>query len=178
MAKSRKKKVDRYQKQKVAAIPILLLVLGYVLWSNLQEDKPTVPKPQVQQASAQPTTTSKTTKNKVPEWPQSGIEFLSGPNPFASYRKFEKEPEPVVESSQTEVVEEVKEPLIEQVGRQLANLPMRYMFKSNGRWVMMLGDRLLTEGDDVAEAIQVEKIEQGRLILKQRSTAYPSSQIQ
>lgn len=177
MPKTKKKKVDRYQKQKMAAIPVLLLVLGFVLWSNFQGDKPAKPKPSPQQIATKPAT-AKNSK-KTPDWPQTGIEFLSGPNPFASYRVLEQELVDIEDVSPHETKKLTpEEPLIEQVGRQLAQLPLRYMFKSDGKWVMMLGDRLITEGEEVADAIRVEKIEQGRMILKQRPSSPTSSLIQ
>ena len=170
MSKSKKNKVDRYQKQKVAAIPLLLLVLGYVLWSNFRGDEDKAKKlPQAQLAAKPKAGTNNTTR--APAWPNSTVDFLSGPNPFASYRVFEQIEEPALanEDEEQSPLVEIEEPLIEQVGRQLANLPVRYMFKSQGRWVMMLGDRLIKEGDEVAESIRLHKIEQGRLILKQTS---------
>lgn len=184
----KKRRQDKFAKAKLVAIPVLLGVLGFVLWSNTRRGNDESVPPVAAQAEsasnangpsqARPTNTppsrptpqstapTESTAEKKPQlsrepWPEiDELAFLDGPNPFASYRIVEVSEEP--EEKVVEVVP--KEPAINHVTRELAKSPLRYYFRSARKNVVMLGNQLLESGDHLTEELKLDDIDQEHLI--------------
>lgn len=166
------RKIDPYARYKMAAIPVLLGILGCVLWSNSQPDDTSqttlAQAPDSgQAAAAQPVLSDAPPAKPAPErrpWPEVDADFLEGPNPLASYRF--KKPE-LGQLTTTEASQPVPAPIeaVTQVTQELRELPVRYHFKSGRRNVMMLGDRLLEAGDSLSEDLHLVEIQRRRLVL-------------
>lgn len=170
--KKKNSKSASNQKYKAALIPVLLLVFGYVMWNNFTDDSPTETSSNRSNQSAKSDSDVELVRrkrNNAKTWPKTDVSFLDGPNPLASYRKFK--PVEVVKASapsESKVKQPEKqiEPAIQVVGRQLANRPVKYRFKSSGQHVLMIGDHVLKEGEIVSDDIRLDRIENGKLILK------------
>ena len=176
-AKQSQKK-DKYERYKIASIPILLLVLVYVLLAP--DEKPPVPTvataamtiPTSNLASlpaSRPAETIPATGDKR-TWPDLSLEFAaagkSQPNPFArmGIAKPHSADQPLVDCD-TEVVSSEPENLLSEVARELARQPVKYVFKSAGSKFVMLGEQVYKEGQSLAPSVQLHGIDDDALII-------------
>lgn len=160
---SKKKKQDKYAKHKLAAIPILLLVLGYVLFSggsDKAEKKPELAKQQSKSAENQ-----SRVEPATPVWEEVDWDFLSGPNPFASYHHVDKPAEKLV--ARQDRSSTVEHATLDQLKQRVQNLPaVRYHFQSDTQNVVMLGEELLSAGDSYGQDLELGDIRDGQLIFR------------
>ncbi|MEM7474117.1 MAG: hypothetical protein AAF483_03935 [Planctomycetota bacterium] len=182
MAKNKRKKQDKHAKLKLASIPVLLVVLAYVLWSQsagrdsseLANDNPvSKPKPPTARAARalnrESSEGAKDLSDSQIDWPEPNLEFLSAVNPFEAY----EQPERVDESKlvSTEKAEE-SEPEIDVVGllaaveSEIMMQPSRFIFQSQQKKVAVIGSKEYQVGDEIRDRIFIEAIEGQKLILK------------
>ena len=158
---SKRKKQDKYAKQKLAAIPVLLIVLGYVLFSGGSDDPKSRPA-----STTKPVTTTETSNlvaSAAPIWEEVDLEFLEGPNPLASYRHVEQPAKKLVAMQETNSVDHPSSS--DQLQQRLQSLPpVRYHFQSNTQNVVMLGEELLSAGDSIDADLKLSDIQDGQLI--------------
>lgn len=186
------KRVDPFAKYKLASIPFLLCLLGWVLMSGSKEEtsadgpksESPVSSPIKELASSDsfvdptrvPTKSGTPTKSGNVAWPAVDLTFLDGPNPFASFRHQRPALKEVATlagvsaESRTQANDSAQIPL-ERIQEELGNLPLRYRFKSPQRDVVMLGDQLFELGDSVSQDLTVHEIEKAHLILKRTQPA-------
>ncbi|MCA9191151.1 MAG: hypothetical protein KDB03_05305 [Planctomycetales bacterium] len=172
-ARSTSKKItsrsDPYQRYKMAAIPVLLLVLGYVMFGGgKSENKPLVLSTLAGNAS-KPNAPGPTPNKKQPLiWEEPNLDFISRVNPLISYRTKPELPvlEPVKEVPPVSVA-----PNSEVVQQNLTQRPVRYVFRSARQSHVMLGEQLLTRGSQLQTGIEVAEIEPDRLMVKVQNQA-------
>ena len=170
--RSKKNKPDPYAKQKVVAIPLLLVVLGYVLWSNSQGSG-TKADPAAELANASPTVVAPSkpavanADDATTAWPEPVTDFLDGANPFASFRATKKQETKLVTTIAPKIdkAEELRR-AVSKLSDELAAQPLRYFFQSGDRNVVMLGDRLYQNGDRLSEQMKLREIQQENLVLQ------------
>lgn len=156
-------KPDKYAKQKMLAIPVLLAVLGYVLLDNFggsSEDSTAQAPPRVAQSS-DPTGRPNAAAEKHPSkqlaaWPDPELGFLGAPSPLASYRAAAGEivrPEDsrlVDSSSETMLVQQQvqkKNQIEDSIRATLSSQTSQFIFKSANRKLALVGDRIVEQGE-------------------------------
>lgn len=163
------KKKDNYARYKAASIPILLCILAYVLFAPSQDKG-------VQEAASSTvsTNTSPVTAKlnsladakSPPVWPEVSLEFLDQANPLANYmlrpnvvmaQNATNEPIEVAPSATTDPVLNLT--------RELSNNQVKYVFRSDQRQVVMLGQQIFEKGEQLSEGIQLTEIQDDALIL-------------
>ncbi len=181
--KQKAKKTDPYAKHKLAAIPVLLIILGYVLWgdssgagnSSKLSDSSNTGGAASEVASAMETApavrkTAEPVSERHEKWSDTDLSFLHGPNPLASYRNLK--PDPAVSAAKLKVETPTipagqPEHIVQtQLAAELTQLPLKYRFRSGRRDVVMLGDRILESGDSLGAGLQVDRVLPTHLILK------------
>ena len=170
---SKKKKQDKYAKQKLAAIPILLLVLGYVLFSGGSGEPKS--KPQLSTKQSQQAETPHLVASATPVWEEVDLEFLEGPNPWTSYHHVDIPAEKFVARQDTSSASDRTSP--ERLQQRLRSLPpVRYHFQSDTQNVVMLGEELLSAGDAYGPDLKLGDIQDGQLIFRLEKNAQSSFQ--
>lgn len=201
MSRSKSKRgAPKYQRAKLAALPFLLAVLGYVLLpaSDSEDAKPKVargaaaarqrpsaPIDAHQQLNGQQT--------KLPDWSELASTRRPGCNPFLPITKEEEKqtpppipPEfrlPPVPPPQTEIA--AAEPAAEVPAEEdahagasavdvaaLSQQPVRYFFQTSKRRVMLVGDQLLSEGQTL-DSYTVTHLEPDRIELQPAGEKLP-----
>lgn len=176
------KKQDRYAKQKLLAIPMLLAVLGYVLLDNFSGSSQDAPAATTGSAhsSARPSGQVESTaavagKGQAPVqqlavWPQPQLDFLEGPSPLASYR----EPagaivRPAASPEGTMVAErraEKSEQIESKIRETLANQPSQFVFKSANRKLALVGDRVFEQGEQLESGARLHDVRGNNLVIR------------
>ncbi|MEM8736801.1 MAG: hypothetical protein AAGG44_21405 [Planctomycetota bacterium] len=173
---NRKVKQDRHAKLKMAAIPVLLAILGLVLWSNMGDTDTVVP---VAANSASPSpavrsTTPVVATSAVPkkqlrfdqiEWPEPALTFLEDESPF---KDLDYAPEPVklvTTPSPSNSAAQRQQSRLEEVAERIKNESVPFSFRSSRRNVVMLGGKLVQVGDEIDENVRVSGISDGSLEL-------------
>jgi hypothetical protein len=185
-------KKDRYERYKLASIPILLCILGYVL---LRPSPNTDPTPNTAQPAGKPTTlasnapvsgpqpaaqrSTSATANPVVAWPEADLAFLSLPSPLANYRtrpsKRTTEKLTAVSTEQQQQQLAAASDSLSTTAQDLANSPVNYLFRSERRQLIMLGDQIFEPGAQLTPTVALHDIQPNTLILKINSTATNSS---
>ena len=180
MTKSKRKKRDKYAKHKVVAIPVLLAVLGFVLWDGEEESRPTTqvskdaPPTEVGSAGESIGEGAVAEWEQIP-WPKPNLAFLNGANPFASYLVEEQEEEPTdPEMPPTELLVSKKEEavdvekLLREVAAELTRQSDSFAFSSSRRKVIVTGGREFTVGDEIRDGVFLKSIRGDRVELEYR----------
>jgi hypothetical protein len=170
MANRRKAKVDRLAKLKIVAIPVLLAVLGFVLWSNFSEksDRPTAnskakvaAKAKAKSATVVSKAGEKTDpKRKVVEaWPEPTLEFLNQESPFRSmeYEPPKSHNKRLVSKPKLEDRDSARDALAS-AAKMLRDATIRYTFRSANQSAFMFENRLIKEGDEFTKGVIVRSI--------------------
>ena len=174
-----KSKTDKYARQKLAAIPALLLVLAYVIFSGGESSKPVVstatPALSAEHlASANPASpvvvladgNGPAGKTKIlSEWPEPDLNHLLAVNPFADSNMGRSAQSGKLVSDRDQIVEETLG-----IARTLEELPLKYSFQSGDRRIVILGDQLLEKGQSLNESTYVHDIQPGRLLISVQSS--------
>lgn len=168
------RKSVRFQRYKIASLPILLLVLVYVLFSNQSDDEaPRSPVTANSSGSVVDDLVREKLHSLIP-WPNVELDFLHDPSPLASYTSRGETATSISATSQQTA--EQQEDELTQVSNRLSEQPFRYSFHSNKQNIIMLGDQVLSKGDVVADtpSASVQDIKEGRLIIKvQKADSQP-----
>lgn len=169
------KKADKYAKQKMLAIPALLLVLVYVLITNLAgggDASATItastPKPTAVQPTRPGSINLDVTKSLVTKaWPLPSLGFLDGPSPLSSFR------EPIGKASnQGEVfvagenVEQSSQRIEADIREQLASQPTQFVFKSSTRRIALVGDQIVSEGEQLQSGARLRDVRGKNLLIE------------
>lgn len=194
MVKPPKKKPlpkDRFRHYKLAAIPVLLVVLAFVLFapegqgsqhSSQGEDGDA---PVGTNIASQGLSHSKPDQpaglRKADTWPEAELDFLGSPNPFFS--QVEKPPQehlvsappvPAQDSSLDDTDDETdtaSDPVAESLvalTESLSRKPVNYIFESKRRKMVMLGEQLLEQGAPISESLHLHEIRDGALLVQAR----------
>lgn len=184
------KKKDKYERYKIASIPILLLVLVYVLMNpddnqqvfvaeaamttsivansssnnnNANDNKP------LPTLHSSPSNTQRETKAKS-GWPDIDVDFAAATdaqtNPFArigvdrSYSPAHPTAGPEAPPPAANEAERISE-----LARELARQPVKYVFKSAESRFVMLGEQVYQEGQTIAPTIQLQGIDENNLLI-------------
>ncbi|GAB5403144.1 MAG: hypothetical protein Aurels2KO_13750 [Aureliella sp.] len=172
------KKPDKYAKQKMLAIPVLLAVLGYVLVDNFggsSEDTAPQAAAAVQQqrpanALNPQIAAVENSVQKVEAWPAPQLDFLDGPSPMASYREAAGEivrtatsqPENMVAIEQVEKKNEVESSIRETLSTQAS----QFVFKSANRKLALVGDRIVEQGEQLDNGARLRDVRGSSLIIE------------
>jgi hypothetical protein len=175
MSRSRSKRsAPKYQRAKLCALPFLLAVLGYVLVDQTSSDEDeavpaavaapglAVSAPQSRPASPAAETLAGR-KDKLPTWSELASAHTAELNPFMPIAKEEQlmaappsladhPPAPAPQLAENVVAEKAPaaEPAAPAVDvATLSQQPVRYFFQTNNRRVMLVGERLLSEGQTI-----------------------------
>lgn len=166
------KKKDRFAGAKLAAIPVLLCVLAYVLLGSNEEeaaasvvggDEPTLP---LRHTPGSAVTGRVGTSMRKP-WPAVEIQTLMHTNPFADYRVTARASSSVAADHQPD--ESGSPSHLSLLAQELAQQDVRYRFHSNQRKVVMLGEHLFEEGAHIGNAVRVHDIQAEMLVLSLES---------
>ena len=177
----RQAKQDKHAKLKLAAIPVLLAVLGYVLWDGLSGDtKRALPPPQLANSTTpqaptvakRPAPAQVNAKTKTPKLPTVDIAALKSRNPFSDYRAKEQSDLEQLDVNSLATTPQRVNPIAE-VQQMLANQPVTYRFESAQRKVLVVGDKVIESGRQLSDDVQVEAIQQDRIILTRTEAAGP-----
>ncbi len=173
--KKKEKQKDKYERYKLASIPILLCVLAYVLWvpSKVEEESvsesPEIARPTAQptgQATTQSTLIANTASKLV--WPEVDLQFLSQSSPFANYLQHRKD-EVATGQMVCSKLADSQPPAADQLasmGRELSQQTVDYVFRSNARKIVRLGEKVFEQGEYLSDSVQLHEIQQRVLILK------------
>ncbi|MFK7737545.1 MAG: hypothetical protein AB8B50_16035 [Pirellulaceae bacterium] len=170
MASRRKTKVDRFAKFKVAAVPVLLAVLGLVLWSNFSEssDRPAVKR--TSQAPAKEKARTSTALSKavakadpkpklVAAWPEPSLEFLNQESPFMKMDYAPPQPQSERHVSKpTHSDRDREKNALASAAEMLKNARIQYTFQSEKQSAFMFENRLIKEGDELTNDVIVRSI--------------------
>lgn len=190
-----KRKKPKNQKAKLCVIPLLLALLGYLLFSGTgsEEDaaaitasntpgasEPTPAQPEAMKRTPQPpagrklvTISAAAAANTQPitAWPRADLSQVGKVSPFASTPVVTPEP-PAAETPPTEELANSGTAEIEPLPPapvldldQLSQQPVHYYFQSRKRRVMLLGEHLLSEGQSL-ENYTVKQLEPTRVQLE------------
>lgn len=168
----RTKKTDKYAKQKLAAIPLLLGVLGYVLVANFQSqdvgtqtiaatDTPT-PLP-VRDTTPRQVAPAATSTNKIARWKDTNLDFLKGPPPMKPYLEVNV---PQGQLTTASIPSVGLGDQLADVQQQFEEQTTQYVFESGRHRYAVLGSRVLAEGEQITEGVQLQKIQAGTLTIK------------
>ena len=163
------KKKDKYARYKAASIPILLCVLAYVLFAPSQDEGVQIAassavSPNTSQVTAKLNTLADANSPRV--WPEVTLEFLDQANPLANYMLL---PNAVLAQNATNEPLEVApstttDPVLD-LTRELSNNQVKYVFRSDQRQVVMLGQQIFEKGEQLSDRIQLTEIQDDALIL-------------
>ena len=172
------KKKDKYERYKIASIPILLLVLVYVLLTP--DDKrpaPTVtsaatttPTDNLASLPASISVEVNSATGSMRPWPDVNLEFATADDglstPFAriGLTQSHSTNQPLVDIG-TEVVSAAPNSLLSDVARELARQPVKYVFKSAGSKFVMLGEQVYEEGQSITPSVQLHGIDDDTLVI-------------
>lgn len=167
-SKNRPARQDKYAKLKVAAIPLLLGLLAYVLLGSSDSESTSTAAaskasvglpavalddsgddPSIRNASAAP-------------WPEIDREAIAQINPFASYRF---EPLPASSPHLVDVPLEERETAELSMAQRVASGKVDYMFESDRRQIVRLDGRLLEPGTALNDHVRVHRIKDRSIIL-------------
>lgn len=172
---TRTKKKDKFAKLKVAAIPVLTLVLLYVLWGNLQPSD-SLSDPSQSIATGQRTeeesvnsATQQGQKRRLEEWPEPDLAFLEEYSLFRDFRQPEETQPDLLVSTETATPRQDPQSILTEVADELKRAVVPFAFQSQKKNVVMFGDRLLEEGEEVRDSVFVRTINGSDLILEYRS---------
>lgn len=164
-----KKKKDNYARYKAASIPILLCVLAYVLFAPAHDEgeQLAVSSAVTQNNShmtAKPNTLAHAESPRV--WPEVTLEFLDKASPLANYMLT---PNAALNQNATNEPMEVSpsatsDPFLN-LSRELSNNQVKYVFRSDQRQVVMLGQQIFEKGEQLSDGIQLTEIQDDALIL-------------
>ena len=202
MSRSKSKRgAPKYQRAKLAALPFLLAVLGYVLMPE-SESTDTKPKVAGNAAASRQRPSALTGANqqlngqqaKLPDWSELASARRPRCNPFLPIAKEEEvkptpppiPPEfrlPPVPPPQPEIAdaEPPAEAPTEEDARAdasavavaaLSQQPVRYFFQTSKRRVMLVGDQLLSEGQTL-DSYTVTHLEPDRIELQPAGEKLP-----
>ncbi len=170
------KKSHKHQGVKLAAIPVLLCILAYVLLAPTAGPVAESDPLQAQINPQQPSTPSIPPKAAgTPEnqhWPEVDLAFMSLANPFAS-------PPNHLSDSATEQHEFKRSPPpnedeLNTVAREVATQPIDYVFQSKKRKLVMLGGQVFEQGAQLSEEVTLHDIQNHALILTRNQDAQAS----
>lgn len=181
---SKRKKSDPYAKHKIASIPVLLGILGFVLMPSGKESNDSAalvgpatnatPSGNATSRVTPPTPTAKPSASfekarppvALPKWERVDLSFLDGPNPFASYRIEAVEKQLLVGTTAAPKPQRAKDEVVRQrVAQEVTSQPVRYLFSTSDRKAIMLGNRMLEPGDNLFGDVRLQAIEKGSLVL-------------
>jgi hypothetical protein len=174
-ASRRSKAAKKNSKAKIAAIPVLLLILGYVLYDGLAGDAETQQESAQMPASTHPHSVSnQPAAAKMMAWNEPALSELLLNNPFHDYTQVGSKQTPTSlqaanagPDSQSLVS---RENLAEDVP---FNVP--YIFESSSRQKAIVDGRLVNVGEEVSDGISLQTIQRGQMVLH-RSGAPGSDQ--
>lgn len=172
------KKPDPMAKQKAAAIPLLLVVLGYVVYSNfLSGDPQPEPTTTVTRPVASPnkaTAAPAATQAAPVAWPAVSTDFLAHESPLANYL----DPEQTVVLNERVNSRSVNEggastPTARRVAateaaivEELSAQSARFVMKTPSRDVALIGDRIVSRGEQVNRGARLEGVDGKRLVVR------------
>lgn len=201
---SRRPRKKQEPKWKLALIPILLAVLGGVLLNNYRRSAPaattTVVKSTDRSESSQASTSQATAaqglvssksaggqdttaggsgkKPRETAWPETPAEELGKVNPFESLAGRETSGTKPNEPPVGQFVSTPRQTSPEAIKEQLEALPMRYYFQSGNRRVMMVGEHLITEGQQIGQDYVVRELRPDKIVVgsADRDTSHNNAQ--
>lgn len=167
------KSKDKYARHKLASIPILLCILAYVLFGQSPESEvalevPLNLAPQSNRVTSIATSPAQT--EPILPWPEVMLEFLAQPNPLANYLHTPSSGE--LRNAITTAVN--VDPSITNIdpalnlARDLSENQVKYVFRSDRRQLVMLGQQILEKGQELANGVQLTDIQDHALILSNR----------
>lgn len=172
--KMKPKSEDKYQKYKIASIPVLLIILGYVLLSP-SDSSDTPPAIASAPATTPPAASTATTAiapasaadgKKMKAWPAPDLDVLTGSNPFINYNYSPTpNPAPQLVSTSAESATAPSNTHATDLIRSLSETPVNYVFQSSQRKLVMLGDRIYEKGEQIDDSVQLIDIQGRSLIL-------------
>lgn len=175
---SRTKKPDKYAKQKLFAIPVLLAILGYVLLENVadnsQDDSVAVAPAGLNRVPAGGSGGSAEQEivpsRQLPAWPEPTLDFLAGPSPLASYREVAGEVvRPVPENGKTMLVRQQvskQREITSSIRRQLSSQDSQFVFKSANRKLALVGDRIIEQGEQLESGVRLRDVRGNNLVIE------------
>lgn len=193
MSRSRtKRKAPKYQRAKLAVLPFLLAILGYVVLGGSESDTDDALMQAAQPkglaaARQRPASSGKEGPEAQPtkqaDWSELTASRRAGCNPFLPIVKEEEEAPPAAlaelsmptedQPLATEIAQETEpsavpapapeEPTVDVAA--LSRQPVRYFFQTDNRRVMLVGDQLLSEGQTL-ESFTVTRLEPNRIELE------------
>ncbi|QDV28124.1 hypothetical protein [Aureliella helgolandensis] len=178
-SKKTAEKKDRFARQKLLAIPILLCGLAYVLFGMSGDDDNTetayIPptsqrKVAVEQATGSESATAVADRKG---WPEVDLATLIGESPLVNYTVIRDDQQLVTTGAQTGAAtrdnplegDSAEGDSAQRWRNALLETPVSYVFESGDRKVVMLGDQLLEKGQMLSPSVKVEDIQHGKLIL-------------
>ncbi len=172
------KKKDKYARYKLASIPLLLCVLAYVLFSQPQDSEGAPDSSPTAVPTASTVATQQTHVAASPQslpWPEAKLEFLNQSNPLANYRLAPSAANTQSYDNGPPEANPVSagDPLQNMV-RDLTGNQVKYVFRSNQRKLVMLGEQIFEKGEQLSDNVQLQDIEDHALILtRSRATSLP-----
>lgn len=184
------KKNAKHKRAKLAMLPILMGVLGYILLApaspeeeGAQASLATLPAAELaapSSAQAGPHATAST-------WPDVDLKFLSLANPLAGREPAAgaHSPEHFTSTSATintsSGVRNVGTPQaavdsLQHVARDLSGSQVNYVFKSSRRKAIMLGDQMFEQGAQIGETVRLHDIQDNALVLMEFTPSLPRTQ--
>ncbi len=171
------KKPDKYAKQKMLAIPVLLLILGYVLFDNFvggtDESSvtalPSVPPSVVPSRPKVSTTSPQSPNEQLAAWPEPKIDFLGRPSPLASYRTVGETFRPETEAPETMVARqqvEAKSRIENSIRSTLSSQTSQFVFKSANRKLALVGDRIVQQGEQLETGARLRDVRGNNLVIE------------
>lgn len=172
---AKSKKPDPFKKQKMLAIPVLLLVLGYVLISNLTgggESSATATISTPVAIAGQPLRPSLVNAQEAKArdskaWPIPTLGFLDAPSPLRSFR------EPIgTVGTQGEVlvagesIEQANQRIETDIRQQLASQSTQFIFKSSTRKIALVGDQVVSQGEQLQSGGRLRDVRGTNLVIE------------
>lgn len=179
------KKRDKYARHKLASIPILLCVLAYVLFGQSQENEMAfvvspnlAPNLAPNTGRVPPNSSSPVQTEPTIAWPEVTLDFLDQPNPLANYmhapssgqRQSSTSTSVNVDPSITTI-----DPVLN-VARDLHDNQVKYVFRSDHRQLVMLGQQIYEKGQELTDGVQLTDIQDDALILSNSKPTNSPSQ--
>lgn len=176
-----RKPAPKYQRFKIALIPVLLLVLAYVIFAPTDEPatdnvstndipgrSPVVAIPSVAQSPAgagapadRPADTS--------TWPEVNLQLLASSNPFTSLaaETADSSAQHFVSANAQPIAEDIDDvDHLADVASELERRPVNFVFRSTKQNVIMLGDEILEKGTHLSPTVQLHDIGDHALLLR------------
>ncbi|HBE69666.1 MAG TPA: hypothetical protein DDW52_16090 [Planctomycetaceae bacterium] len=172
------KKPDPRAKQKLAAIPLLLAILGYVVYSNFQDadahSQPTTTATRPSSPLRSATETTVNVQDAPLKWPEVSTDFLVHESPLANYLQPAQRVGPGGDSDGRTVGSEgTATPIARQVSateaaivEELASQSARFVMKTSSRDVALIGDRIISSGQQLNRDARLESVDGKRLVIR------------